>query len=153
MSKLTDYEGRTSCGCQYINQPDPGAHYPECLYRINSKAQPVSAQPAGEVPEVVGYGFRHVDKGWIFSTKFYHEVNPRLEGVGLMTVAQHTRIVAELQERAVVMPERRGLAYTDWRQWSEQDLGFNKALDEVARLNGGQFDPLEWSRKHGIEEY
>lgn len=53
MSKLTDYEGRTSCGCPYINQPDPGAHYPECLYRINSKAQPVSAKPAGEVPEVL----------------------------------------------------------------------------------------------------
>jgi len=92
-----------------------------------------SAHPAGEVPEVVAY----LCNG---GTKLMH-ASDRKEAVWnagrpLMEVAQHTRIVAELQARAVVLPERRGLAYTDWRQWSEQDIGFNKALDEYARLNG-----------------
>lgn len=47
----------------------------------------------GEAVEVVGYGFKHVDKGWLFSSKSYHEVNPCLEGFGLMTVAQHRHIL------------------------------------------------------------
>lgn len=58
----------------------------------NTRAQLPSLE--GEAVEVVGYGFKHVDKGWLFSGKSYHEVNPCLEGFGLMTVAQHQRILA-----------------------------------------------------------
>lgn len=33
------YSGRTSCGCPYINQPDPTKHWKECHYRLNAEKQ------------------------------------------------------------------------------------------------------------------
>lgn len=74
----------------------------------------VSAQPAGEVPEVVGYQ-------WLNTGHYRRKIPSFVDQSGaalwraLMPVAQHARIVAALQAGAV--------------------------------------DPLEWSRKHGIEEY
>jgi hypothetical protein len=64
-------------------------------WNTRTQSQPVSAQPAGEVPEVVGY-----------RTPFALETDRQQEtDEPLMTVAQHARIVAALQARAVVMPE------------------------------------------------
>ena len=37
---------------------------------------------------------------------------------------------------AVVMPERKGSTHKDWRDWSQEEIGYNKALEDVARLNG-----------------
>lgn len=34
-----DYAGRTSCGCPYINQPDPTKHWKGCHFRLNAEAQ------------------------------------------------------------------------------------------------------------------
>jgi hypothetical protein len=74
------------------------------------------------------------------------------------------RIVAALQARAVVLPsvdqvmrivldfqDNKRKNVTGTTNWAA-NLGM-AVIDEVARLNGGQVDPLEWSRKHGIEEY
>ena len=41
-----DYTGRTSCGCPYINQPDPAKHWKECHYRLNSEAKPAAQAEA-----------------------------------------------------------------------------------------------------------
>jgi hypothetical protein len=128
----------------------------------------VSAQPAGEVPEAVAWlsntyvHGRTVQRASLSETSLAglrHGTEDSaakiLSDVPLMTVDQHTRIVAALQARAVVMPDRiRCDNYTKVDIGSKNfKAGFNFALDEVARLNGKQVDPLEWSRKHGIEEY
>lgn len=34
-----DYAGRTSCGCPYINQPDPAKHWKDCHFRLNAEAK------------------------------------------------------------------------------------------------------------------
>lgn len=44
-----DYPGRTSCGCPYINQPEPGKHWAECHFRLNAEAQ-AAQQSIGEPP-------------------------------------------------------------------------------------------------------
>lgn len=70
--------------------------------------------PEVEAVEVVGFS-------WLSTAHFRRTIPNHVDQAGhalwqpLMTIAQHTRIVAALQARAV--------------------------------------DPLEWSRKHGIEEY
>lgn len=43
----TDYPGRTSCGCPYINRSDPADHYPECHYRLNAETKPAEQPVAG----------------------------------------------------------------------------------------------------------
>ena len=63
---------------------------------LGSLLKKVLAQPAqqGEVVEVVGYRFFHVDHGYIFRRTHIYEGNPSLEAHSLMTVAQHERILA-----------------------------------------------------------
>lgn len=53
----------------------------------------------------------------------------------LMTVAQHTRIVAAMQARSVVMPERSNERGSDG-ELTYEAVAHNRCLDEVARLNG-----------------
>jgi hypothetical protein len=66
-------------------------------------AHPVSAQPAGEVPEVVVWRCKRLQgREWVYD---YSRHKACVYCEELMTVAQHTRIVAALQARAVVMPE------------------------------------------------
>ena len=55
-----------------------------------------AAGSAVEEVEVVGYRFFHVDHGYIFRRTHIYEGNPSLEAHGLMTVAQHERILAAL---------------------------------------------------------
>ena len=43
--------------------------------------------------------------------------------------------MAEAAPVAVVMPERKGQAHKDWRDWTQEEIGYNKALDDVAKLN------------------
>ncbi len=45
-----DYAGRTSCGCPYINQPDPAKHWKACHFRLNAEAQ--AEQQAAASPVV-----------------------------------------------------------------------------------------------------
>lgn len=108
------------------------------LLQSPTPAQPGSAQPAGEVPEVVGW--RHSgDK-----TRLLCDLGKQRSIPGtiadeftepLMAVAQHTRIVAALQARAVVMPERENRKPSSHDAMTRQE-GWNDCLDEVARLNG-----------------
>ncbi|HCL4132413.1 TPA: hypothetical protein N2C61_003521 [Pseudomonas aeruginosa] len=48
-----DYAGRTSCGCPYINQPDPAKHWKGCHFRLNAEAQ-AGQQAAASPVEPVG---------------------------------------------------------------------------------------------------
>jgi hypothetical protein len=90
----------------------------------------VSAHPAGEVPEVVGY---LLTKGNQLS-----RMPAGNQDRPLMTVAQHTRIIAALQARAVVMPERmKTQPFTTIDRGSKNyKAGWNGCLNELARLNG-----------------
>lgn len=124
-------------------------------------ANPVNAQPAGEVPEVVVVaaakalckhhadicGVNSDDQWNVYSDDFIADAKIVLEAV------QHTRIVASLQAKAVMMPPRMSAFSDDFPERHTAARWYNRALDEVARINGRQVDPLEWSRKHGIEEY
>lgn len=91
---------------------------------------PVVAE--AEPVEVVGYGFKHVDNGWMFSSKAYHEVNPCLEGFRLMTVAQHQRIVA-----AITAPPASGAVPVPMELLTVACSGGNEAwqaLEEIRAL-------------------
>lgn len=130
-------------------------------WNTRTLAQPVSAQPAGEVPEVVGY---LLTKGNQLS-----RMPAGNQDQSLMTIAQHTSIVAALQARAVVMPEcgfcngsgclEAGMTTVELCYCRQQEKpagsvmpsrkekpdgfsimplyqeGWNACLDEVARLN------------------
>lgn len=61
-------------------------------------AEQASVPVGVEEVEVVGYRFFHVDHGYIFRRTHIYEGNPSLEAHGLMTVAQHNRIVSALQK-------------------------------------------------------
>ena len=63
---------------------------------LRGQIDAILANPAqqGEVVEVVGYRFFHVDHGYIFRRTHIYEGNPSLEAHSLMTVAQHQRILA-----------------------------------------------------------
>jgi hypothetical protein len=123
---------------------------------LSEPSQPVSAQPSGEVPKTVAW--KRTDysdcitdnASKVDNWRHCSDINGPI--IELIDKAQHTRIVAELKARAVVMPERRREAETD-EEFLAWVRGWNACLDEVARLNGKQVDQLEWSRKHGIEEY
>jgi hypothetical protein len=99
--------------------------------------QPVSAQPAGEAPEVVGYLWSHENGLKIPTVGVLSPFYPRKGNYSsepLMTVAQHTSIVAALQARAVVMPE---LGDTETGEWGDAyRRGWNAYAREYARLNG-----------------
>ena len=43
-----NYSGRTSCGCPYINQPDPSKHWKECHYRLNAEKRAALAASTGQ---------------------------------------------------------------------------------------------------------
>lgn len=73
-----------------------------CDAAMPPKDLPAAEQSApGEMEEVevVGYRFFHVDHGYIFRRTHIYEGNPSLEAHGLMTVAQHKRIAAQLAAR------------------------------------------------------
>ncbi len=114
---------------------------PELFQALNIR-KPVSANPAGEVPEVV-------DERALFDQWFRRDqliadsIDTTFISAAFLPYrawAARARIVAALQARAVVMPERMAAIPTvkgadltaaqyacDW---------YNRALDEVARLNG-----------------
>ena len=66
--------------------------------QVQAPSLPAAGSAVEEV-EVVGYRFFHVDHGYIFRRTHIYEGNPSLEAHGLMTVAQHKRIVAQLAAR------------------------------------------------------
>jgi hypothetical protein len=120
-----------------------GGHFPELL------AQPVSAQPAGEVLEVVVWRCKRLQgREWVYD---YSRHKACVYCEELMTVAQHTRIVAALQARAVVIPpaercfELIQCAFGDYKLTSETGARVATSaaliLDEVARLNGIEAKP------------
>jgi hypothetical protein len=97
----TDYPGRTSCGCPYINRPDPADHYPECHYRLNAEVKPSEPQGGEDLGEVVHIGqvslaLLHMNKKGMCSV--YGHAYP--DTVPMMTVAQHRRLMAEQLELA-----------------------------------------------------
>lgn len=44
-----NYAGHTSCGCPYIDQPDPAKHWKGCHFRLNAEAQAEQEVAAGAV--------------------------------------------------------------------------------------------------------
>ena len=68
---------------------------------LRGQIDAILANPAqqGEVVEVVGYRFFHVDHGYIFRRTHIYEGNPSLEAHSLMTVAQHQRILEEVRQQ------------------------------------------------------
>jgi hypothetical protein len=92
-------------------------------------AQPVSAQPAGDLPtyhlqwrEIGESDWASRDLAWYQNCQKSAECD--------------TRIVAALQSRAVVMPERKIESVRNGYRGLGRAEGWNACLDEVARLNG-----------------
>lgn len=89
---------------------------------LTAPSQPASAHHAGEVPEVLLTALRQYRHNYgdnkLIPGYDYEETN---------------RIVAALQARAVVMPERLKEDVNSNLEWSD---GWNACIDEVARLNG-----------------
>lgn len=66
---------------------------------------------------------------------FYHYDLEPVYGSVPVTLSELISM-AEAAPVAVVMPERKGANHKDWRDWTQEEIGYNKALDDVARLNG-----------------
>tara|TARA_Y100001949_G_scaffold176520_1_gene190044 strand:- start:17570 stop:18211 length:642 start_codon:yes stop_codon:yes gene_type:complete len=65
MSNRVDYPGRTSCGCPYLNQPDPEQHWKDCHYRLNAQqAEPVEPAPAQDERDAHGDMLYRLSRLW-----------------------------------------------------------------------------------------
>lgn len=111
------------------------------VLQSTAPSQPVPAQPAGEVPKNDETGLEEwvagkFGVGGAFRGELCGNTDWALARLvwSAALESQHTRIVAELQERAVVMPE---LGDTETGEWGDAyRRGWNAYAREYARLNG-----------------